>query len=271
MVAFAANSVLNRMAVDSNSINASGFAIVRALAGALVLGILARRRMQLFTRTRAVGSVSLAIYMIGFSLAYRSLDAGLGALILFGTVQIAMFGWCTFRGDRPSIRQVIGASVAFGGLCLVLWPAQGASMVTTGSLLMLLAGLGWAAYTLNGRGAADPLAETGANFVMALPLMCLLFFGPAMFASGKGLFLAILSGAITSGLGYALWYAILPQLKTQSVAVVQLSVPIIAIAGGALVLKETITFKIVLAATLVLGGVALAVTTGTLTSSESKK
>ena len=262
MIAFAANSVLTRMAVGSSAIDASGFAIIRVLAGATTLSILARGKLQLLSKTRAVGAVSLAIYMIGFSLAYRSLDAGLGALILFGAVQIAMFGWSSLRGDRPSKRQMIGASIAFAGLALALWPTQDAEVAITGSLLMLLAGLGWAAYTLNGRGAADPLAETGANFVMALPLMCLLFLGPSMFANAYGVTLAIVSGALTSGLGYALWYAILPKIKTQSAAVLQLSVPIIAIVAGVVFLGETLTLKIMLAAALVLGGIALAVTTG---------
>lgn len=262
MIAFASNSVLNRMAVGSDAIDASGFAVLRVLAGAVMLAILARGRMKLFAPGRTVGAVSLAVYMIGFSLAYRTLDAGLGALILFGTVQIGMFGWSAWTGNQPTARQIAGAIVAFAGLTIALWPGQGAAVGLVSSFLMLLAGLGWAAYTLNGRGAKDPLAETGANFVMCLPIMCLLFFGPAMHANAYGVMLAIVCGAATSGLGYALWYWVLPQIKPQSAAVLQLSVPIIAIAGGALFLGEALTSKLAIAAGLVIGGIALAVTTG---------
>lgn len=262
MIAFASNSLLNRMAVGAGAIDASGFAVLRVLAGAVTLALLARGRIKLFGPGRAIGAVSLGVYMIGFSLAYRTLDAGLGALILFGTVQIGMFGWSTWTGNRPTARQIAGAGVAFTGLVIALWPGQGAAVGLGSSFLMLLAGLGWAAYTLNGRGATDPLAETGANFVMCLPLMCLLFLGPAMHANFYGVVLAIICGAATSGLGYALWYWVLPQVKAQSAAVLQLSVPIIAIAGGALFLGETLTLAVAIAAALVVGGIALAVTSG---------
>jgi len=214
-------------------------------------------------RGRVLGAVSLAAYMVGFSLAYVTLDAGLGALILFGTVQVTMFGWTALRGQRPALRQMLGAGVAFGGLILALWPSGGAGGAAgdlAGTGFMVVAGLGWAAYTLAGKASKDPLAGTAANFVVATPLLAILLLGTGLTAAPAGIALATLSGAVTSGLGYALWYHVLPQLAGQSAAIVQLSVPIIAIVAGALLLGETITGAIVLAAALVLGGIALAVT-----------
>nr|WP_299280997.1 DMT family transporter [uncultured Tateyamaria sp.] len=262
MTAFAANSVLNRMAVDSGAIDPSSFAMIRTLSGALALCMVLTVRgggLPIFVRGRVLGATSLAAYMIGFSLAYVSLDAGLGALILFGTVQITMFGWSALRGSAPSTRQIIGASVAFLGLVIALWPGEGAAGDAGGSVLMVIAGLGWAAYTLAGKGARDPVATTAANFVAALPLLVLLLLGAGLHAAPSGIALAILSGALTSGLGYALWYHVLPQFAGQTAAVVQLSVPIIAIAAGAVLLGESVTLAIGLAALLVLGGIALAV------------
>lgn len=262
MTAFAANSVLNRMAVDSGAIDPSSFAMIRVLSGALALCMILTVRgggLPVLERGRALGAVSLAAYMIGFSLAYATLDAGLGALILFGTVQVTMFGWSALRGTRPTARQMIGAGVAFAGLLLALWPSDGVGGDISGTIMMVIAGLGWAAYTLAGKGARDPLAATAANFVVAMPLLAVLLLGAGLHAAPSGIALAILSGAVTSGLGYALWYHVLPQLAGQTAAIVQLSVPIIAILAGAALLGEAITGVIVIAAVLVLGGIGLAV------------
>lgn len=259
MVAFASNSILNRMAVGPGHIDASSFAVLRVFFGGLALGLLARRRIRLWGPGRAVGAASLGVYMIGFSMAYRTLDAGLGALILFGTVQIGMFGWSAFRGNAPVARQILGASVAFGGLALVLWPG-GEAQFGAGAALMVLAGLGWAAYTLAGKGSADPVAETGANFITVLPFVLGLLLLSELHANAMGVWLAFLSGAVTSGLGYALWYSILPRLASQSAAVIQLCVPVLAIAGGAVLLGEVLTIKLAVAAVLVIGGIALALT-----------
>ncbi|WP_299624723.1 DMT family transporter [uncultured Tateyamaria sp.] len=263
MIAFASNSVLNRMAVDSGAIDPSSFAMIRVLSGALALCMILTVRgggLPLWAPGRAMGAISLAAYMIGFSLAYATLDAGLGALILFGTVQVTMFGWSALRGAQPTMRQLTGAGVAFAGLLLVLWPRDWGGGDASGTILMVIAGLGWAAYTLAGKGARDPLAATAANFVVAMPLLAVLLVGSGLHAAPSGVALAIVSGAVTSGLGYALWYFVLPQLEGQTAAIVQLSVPIIAILAGALLLGEPITFIIVIAAVLVLGGIALAVT-----------
>ncbi|MBY5931675.1 DMT family transporter [Tateyamaria omphalii] len=263
MIAFAANSVLNRMAVDGGGIDPSSFAMIRVLAGAVALGMILTVRgggLPLWQRDRVVGATSLAAYMVGFSLAYVTLDAGLGALILFGTVQVAMFGWSALRGGHPTARQMLGAAIAFAGLLIALWPDDNGGGDIAGAALMVVAGLGWAAYTLAGKGAKDPLAATAANFIWTLPILGVLLFGTGLHAAPSGIALAILSGAVTSGLGYALWYSILPRLAGQTAAVVQLSVPIIAIAGGALLLGEALSLSLALSAALVVGGIAVAVT-----------
>lgn len=263
MVAFAANSVLNRVAVDSGAIDPSSFAMIRVLSGAVALCMILVVRggaLPLLDRGRVVGALSLSAYMIGFSLAYVTLDAGLGALILFGTVQVSMFGWSALRGSAPTLRQMGGASIAFAGLLIALWPKGGEVGDLSGAMLMVGAGMGWAAYTLAGKGARDPLAATAANFVWTLPLLSVLLLGMGQYAAPSGIAYAILSGAVTSGLGYALWYSILPRLSGQTAAVVQLSVPIIAIAGGALLLGEALSLALAMSAALVVGGIAVAVT-----------
>lgn len=264
MIAFAANSVLNRLAVESGAIDPSSFAMLRVLAGAVVLCMILTVRgggLPIAAKGRLLGAASLSAYMIGFSLAYVTLDAGLGALILFGTVQITMFGWTSLRGAAPTARQLGGATIAFAGLVFALWPQDGAGAGdTVGAVLMVIAGLGWAIYTLAGKGAGDPLAATGANFVVALPMLLVLLMGNGLTAAPSGIALAILSGAVTSGLGYALWYHVLPQLGASRAAVIQLSVPVIAIAAGAALLGEAVTLTVLASAILVLGGIALAVT-----------
>ncbi|SPH20132.1 putative cystine transporter YijE [Ascidiaceihabitans donghaensis] len=267
MIAFAANSVLNRLAVDGGYIDPSSFAVIRVLAGAVVLGMVLSARggqLPLMKRGRIVGALSLSAYMIGFSLAYATLDAGLGALILFGVVQIVMFAWGAATGARPTVRQMAGAGIAFVGLLIALWPGPGGIADAGGAILMTIAGIGWAAYTLAGRGAPNPLGATAANFILALPILALLLVGQGLSANMTGVGLAALAGGVTSGLGYTLWYAVLPRLPASTAAVVQLSVPIIAIIGGALLLGEAVTGVILIAAGFVVGGIALAVTTQSL-------
>jgi drug/metabolite transporter (DMT)-like permease len=264
MLAFAANSILTRMAIEGGHIDPSSFAAIRIVAGAVALAMILTVRsggLPLFERARIVGALSLAAYMIGFSLAYATLDAGLGALILFGVVQVTIFIWGALRGATPSTRQLSGASLAFVGLLIALWPSEGSTSSVAGTALMVIAGLGWAAYTLVGRGATNPLAATAANFVLAMPLLMILLVGQSLNANIIGIGLAILCGAVTSGLGYSLWYAVLPKMTATTAAIVQLSVPIIAIAAGAVFLGEVVSLLIVIAAALVVGGIALAVTT----------
>jgi drug/metabolite transporter (DMT)-like permease len=264
MTAFAANSVLNRMAVDGMHIDPGSFALIRVVSGAVMLGMILTVRggpVQMQWRPRLVGAISLSVYMVGFSLAYLTLDAGLGALILFGTVQIAMLGHAARQPGGLRHQQLIGAALAFGGLVYVLWPGPGGPPYLSGAIMMIAAGLGWAVYTIAGRSAADALGATAANFLIAVPMLTLLLVGGGTSVTLVGAGLAIVSGAVTSGLGYALWYSILPRLDTGVAAVVQLSVPVIAIVGGVVFLGEALTLRIVLASAVVLGGIAIAVTT----------
>ncbi|WP_424831298.1 DMT family transporter [Ruegeria sp.] len=264
MCAFAANSVLNRLAIDSGASDPTSFAVVRVLSGALVLVILVflrRGPLPLTSARRIVGAGSLSLYMIGFSVAYLTLDAGVGALILFAVVQITMFTASAFSGTAPTIRQVSGALVALAGLAFVLWPSEMLTVDLFGAALMTAAGVGWAAYSLAGRSEPDALSGTAANFVVALPVTALgmLMISGAWQMSAAGYGLAAVSGGVTSGLGYALWYRVLPQLVPTVAAVVQLSVPVIAIAGGVVLLGEAASLRLLLGAGLVLGGIALAV------------
>ncbi|WP_299676402.1 DMT family transporter [uncultured Roseobacter sp.] len=267
MIAFAANSLLTRLAVDGAFIDPNSFAIIRVLAGAVTLGIImsARRsQMRLFHRSRAIGAISLAIYMAGFSLAYLTLDAGLGALILFGVVQMSMFGHATITGARPTLRQIFGASLAFVGLMLALWPGPGGQADLPGAAFMTIAGLGWAAYTISGRAEVDPLAATTANFILCLPIVSVVLLAFTVNTTLTGWALAVLCGGVTSGLGYALWYSVLPRLPQNLAPIVQLSVPIIALVAGAVLLGETLSLIVVLAAALVVCGIALAITSRSL-------
>lgn len=264
MVAFASNSILTRMAIEPGLIDPYSFALIRVLAGALFLWALVARNgsaaLPMRGKGRLLGAASLAIYMVGFSLAYVSLDAGLGALILFGVVQVSMFAYSAFIGVRPTARQITGATLAFVGLLVALWPDESSKGGIAGAAFMVIAGFGWAAYTLSGKNAQNPLAETGANFMISLPVVVVLALLLAEHATVWGVFLAVLCGAMTSGLGYALWYRVLPELQRSVAAVVQLSVPIIAIFAGALILGETVTISILLSAFLVICGIALAIT-----------
>ena len=265
LVAFAANSLLNRLAVGSGSADPAGFAVLRVAAGSLVLLMLALAQGKglplRLTPRRIIGAASLALYMAGFSLGYLTLDAGIGALLLFGVVQVSMLSITALRGAGPTPRQVIGAGIALAGLAVVLWPAGAWQIAPKGALFMALAGLGWGLYTLAGQDEPDALSGTAANFVWALPLTALVLpFGPVPLAmDGAGVALAVLSGAVTSGLGYALWYRVLPQISAATAATLMVTVPLIAMLGGVVFLGEVITLRFALGAATVLGGVLLSI------------
>lgn len=266
MVAFAANSVLNRMALAGGHIGAGDFGTIRLVAGALVLGVLClafRGSIKLNGPARATGVLALLLYIYAFSTAYDALDAGLGALILFGVVQITMFAGGLLTREAMPPKRWIGAGMALIGLGWLLWPgAAGAQVSLLHGLLMATAGFGWGLYSLAGRLSEDALQATAANFILAAPLGVVIGLGlprPDIAIEAIGVALAVLSGAVTSGLGYALWYRVLPQLQASVAAVAQLTVPVIAMAGGLLFLGEVLTLKAVLASALVLGGVTVSV------------
>jgi len=263
MVAFAANSVLNRAAVGGGQIGALDFALLRAVAGAGMLMVLIRLRggaVPLLAPRRVLGGVMLFTYLIGFSLAYLAMDAGLGALILFGGVQVTMFAGALVLGERPPARRWFGAGLALVGLVWLVWPGAGATASLWAVGAMAAAALGWGIYSLIGRGSADPLGDTGAAFVWATVLgfvAVLVHTGGSMVndATWAGMALAVISGAVTSGLGYALWYRVLPRIGASVAGLMQLSVPVIASLGGALLLAEAPTRAMILAGAVVLGGI----------------
>ncbi len=262
MVAFAANSVLNRLALVDGGMDAMAFGAVRLASGALTLAVLTmvlRGYINLKTSYRPSGVISLLVYIFGFSLAYLALDAGLGALILFGTVQITMFAGALIGGERVAALRWVGAVLAFAGVVWLLLPVETGSARFSSVLLMAAAGVGWGVYSLVGRVASDALSATAANFVIAAPLALLLlpFTADTNQITGYGIALACLSGAVTSGLGYALWYHLLPKLRATTGALAQLTVPAIALGGGMIFLGEALTAKFAFASLLILGGIGV--------------
>lgn len=262
MLAFAANSLLNRMAVGAGGMDPLDFALLRALTGAATLSallMLQRRRLPLLSRQRIPGALALTIYLVGFSVAYRSIDAGMGALILFGGVQLTMFAGALALGEGVPPTRWAGSAVAMLGLACLVWPTGSVALPMGATGAMLTAALGWGAYSLLGRRSADPLAETGAHFVLAAPLCAVAWFFLREKAQGvgtDGLLLATLSGAVASGLGYALWYAVLPQLEVTLSSLIQLAVPVFALAGSVALLNEEITSRGLVGGLLTLGGIA---------------
>ena len=266
MIAFAANSVLNRMALAGGGIDAVSFGVIRLLSGAAVLALLCmvlRGGLRLGGAGRIAGVIALLVYFYGFSTAYRGLDAGLGALILFGVVQITMFTWGLVQAEPMPARRWFGAALAFSGLAWLLWPGGSTSVSLVHGFLMALAGVGWGVYSLAGKLSRDALQGTAANFILAAPIGALVgYVLPAVeptVLTTQGVVLAIVCGAVTSGMGYALWYSVLPSLASSVAAVAQLTVPVIAMAGGMIFLGEVLTLQFALASLLVLGGVALSV------------
>lgn len=259
MIAFAANSLLGRMALGPPLIDAASYTAIRIVSGAVMLALVTAphaRRGPLRPNWPAVAALSC--YMVFFSFAYVSLAAGTGALLLFGAVQLTMFGVALYRGERYTALSWAGLAIAFAGLVYLVAPGV-TSPDPLGAALMLVAGAAWGAYSLLGQGAADPLRATAGNFVFAVPvaaLMAAVFFRRFDLSTG-GVALAAASGALTSALGYAVWYAALRGLNRGQAATVQLSVPVIASIGGALLLTEQLTLRLGIASVLTLGGIAL--------------
>lgn len=262
MVAFAANSILNRAALAGGETGPGAFAAIRLVSGALCLAGLVSMRTGLPSLAgpgRLVGAGSLLLYMLGFSFAYVVLDAGVGALILFGGVQITMFAGAVIGGERPHPARWIGSIIAFGGLAWLLWPAGAAAPDPAAATMMGVAAIGWGVYSLAGRAAGDPIGNTAANFILAAPLALALWAVLPDTLGPRGAILAVVSGAITSGLGYAMWYALLPKIEASVAALAQLTVPVIAFLGGAALLAEPPTPRLILACVIVLGGVGFGI------------
>jgi drug/metabolite transporter (DMT)-like permease len=263
MVAFAGNSVLTRFALGRSTIDAATFSTLRIAGGAGML--LATTALTQPAKVAPKGSwVSAAVmflYAIPFSFAYTSLTAGTGALILFGVVQLTMVAFAVLAGERPHWSQWLGLALASAGLVYLVLPGLKAPSLS-GSVLMAVAGVMWGLYSLRGRGAANPLQLNTSNFVRALPLAAIV--SAVTFShihvTAEGVLLALTSGAITSGLGYVLWYTALRNLTATRAAIVQLMVPVLAGVGGVAFLGETLSFRLVLSGIVVLGGIALALT-----------
>jgi drug/metabolite transporter (DMT)-like permease len=264
MAAFAANSILARLALGSGAIDAASYTGIRLASGAVVLGMLVMLRGKSGWRSLArLGTwqqaAALLGYALAFSLAYQLLGASVGALILFASVQIGMVARAVLVGDRPGALEWLGLGLAGAAFVYLVSPGL-ASPDPLGALLMVVSGLCWAAYSLLGRGSSQPLADTAGNFLRCLPVAVLLLVGGLALNAPRldGVIYAVASGAIASGLGYAIWYAALPELSRTRAAVVQLSVPVIAAFGAALFIGETVTPRLLASSALILGGIALA-------------
>jgi len=261
MFAFAGNSLLCRVALKGTSIDPATFTTARVVSAAIALWIILRTRGD---SPRVGGNwlsaLALFAYAAAFSFAYVSLAAGTGALLLFGAVQATMIGYALARGERLRPLQWIGLACALAGLVGLVLPGVSAPPPFA-SMLMLCAGIAWGVYSLRGKRADDPTATTAGNFIRAIPLAAVVSAGMLAHASvdRTGLFFAAISGALTSGVGYAIWYAALKHIASATAATVQLSVPLIAAAGGIALLGEPLTARLALSALAILGGIALVV------------
>lgn len=263
LIAFAANSVLCRLALGENTIDASSFTVIRLISGALVLLailIISNNKTSLPSKGSWFSSSMLFLYAITFSFAYITLDTGTGALILFGSVQITMIMLSVISGNRLHITEWLGVSVAFAGFVYLVLPGVSAPSIT-GFVLMAVAGVAWGIYTLKGKSSINPLSDTTYNFIRATPIVMVLLIVTMHNAqySSDGILLAILSGSVASGIGYTIWYIALGGLTATQAAVVQLSVPVIAAFGGVIFVAEVITLRLTLSALLILGGILLVV------------
>jgi drug/metabolite transporter (DMT)-like permease len=263
LIAFAANSVLCRLALGESAIDASSFTIIRLISGAMVLlGILSINRNKKDSTARGswYAGVMLFLYAISFSFAYITLNTATGALILFGSVQITMIISSLISGTRLHVTEWTGVIIAFTGFVYLIFPA-----VTTpsaiGFLLMTVAGIAWGIYTLMGRESKNPLTDTAYNFFRTIPIAIILLVVTIKNSnySSQGVLLAVLSGGVTSGIGYTIWYIALGGLSALQAAVLQLLVPVIAAFGGVIFVSETITLRLTVSAIMILGGILMVV------------
>lgn len=269
MTAFAANSVFGRLALEgsagTSAMDPASYAIIRLASGAIMLLLLVRFSStgggpDKQARGNWYSALTLFTYAAAFSYAYVSLDTGIGALILFSCVQGTMIGWAFYKGDRPGKFELTGMIIAFGAFLWLVSPGLAApNPIAAG--LMALSGVAWGIYSLRGKNATDPLIATTGNFIRAVPFAFILALSAInhLAANLFGIIMAIASGAISSALGYALWYHVLKSLTSTQAAIVQLSVPVIAGIGGLLLLNEPMTQRFVIASVLILGGIAIAI------------
>lgn len=269
LTAFAANSVLNRLALGGNTIDASSYICIRLVTGAIVLTLIndvnkktphsLSKAFKVSTLAAFLPAFYLFLYGIAFSFAYRSLSSGTGAFILFGTVQITMLSTALIKGERPHVAEWLGLAVAIGGLVYLVLPGLSAPD-PFGAFLMTIAGISWGFYTLKGHGVSNPIETTALNFIRSVPMILIVYlftFNNAHFST-EGVLYAVISGAVTSGVGYVIWYTALKGLTTTQAAVLQLFVPIIAALGGVVFLSESLTMRLIFAGLLIILGVVVA-------------
>jgi drug/metabolite transporter (DMT)-like permease len=261
LIAFASNSLLTRFALGSGEIDAATFTLVRLGSGAVVLALLVRAQAGTWTSLRGGGvrgPLALFAYAAPFSFAYVRIGAAVGALVLFGVVQLTMIGYALFRGERPSFATWTGIALATSGLVILTAPSA-MRPDPLGVLLMAVAGIAWGVYSLVGKTTSNPLAANARSFVWSSLLAIVVVFVSRGFsmASGRGLTLAFIAGAVTSGLGYAIWYRALPRLSVMQAAVAQLTVPVLAAIAAVVLLNERVSARLTVSGAAVLSGVAL--------------
>ena len=275
LVAFAGNSILCRLALGEQAIDAASFTSIRLLSGALVLSLilkLSRSKRSVRPCGSWTSAAALFLYATAFSFAYLSLNTGTGALILFGAVQLTMITAALSSGERLQSSETIGVSLAFAGLIYLVSPGVTAPSLT-GALLMAVSGISWGVYSLRGRDTEYPLAETTENFVRTLPFVAAL----SLFClqnghfSLRGILLAVVSGGFASGIVYVIWYAALAGMTATKASIVQLAVPVLASLGGVIFLSEEITVRLIIATITILGGVGLAAAWGKSLGQESRR
>ena len=263
LIAFAANSVLCRLALGEGLIDAASFSTVRLVSGALVLLLVrvAGKTDRAADSSKWTSAFMLFLYAVTFSFAYISLNTGTGALILFAAVQAIMIIFAIYKGERPGVMGILGLLIALAGLTYLVFPGLAAPS-PVGAVLMALAGVSWGIYSLQGRGSVSPVAVTTDNFLRSTPFVILisLIFFQNLHVTVAGAFFAALSGGLTSAIGYVIWYAALRDHSATRAALVQLLVPLLAALGGVVLLHEPLTLRLVFSSFMIIGGVALALT-----------
>lgn len=264
MLAFAANSVLTRLALADRLLGPTEFAMIRVVSGAAMLAVFVLwrdRKLMDLSEVSALSVTALSVYVLGFSYAYVTLETGTGALILFGGVQITMFAGALILRESMSLFRWLGAGIAIAGLVFLLAPSSASAPDPFGAALMAAAAMGWGYYSIYGRKVSRPLQATAGNFLLSAPVAVVigLAVGATIETTARGVLLAVISGAITSGLGYALWYWVLLRIELSVAAIAQLTVPAIAFLSGVFFLGEELNLRAVIASLLILGGVGISI------------